>query len=111
LFTLFFAVDHQQRTKIPKKNRRKKNKNSKNKSSSTATPGRFDFSPLLNVSFSLRSCVICICMVCAVFIDNQAVLIVNDVEPVCLDYMSMCFCFCPGQFMHQIWVHLQFYSQ
>ncbi|RHN79315.1 hypothetical protein MtrunA17_Chr1g0175991 [Medicago truncatula] len=39
---------HQQRTKIPKKNRRKKNKSSKNKSSSTVTPGHFDFSALLN---------------------------------------------------------------
>ncbi|KEH41763.1 hypothetical protein MTR_1g054600 [Medicago truncatula] len=42
------AIDHQQRTKIPKKNRRKKNKSSKNKSSSTVTPGHFDFSALLN---------------------------------------------------------------
>jgi hypothetical protein len=76
-------VDDQQRIKTPKKNCRRKNKKSKNKSSSTtATQGRrtgfpakpLDFSALLNVSY-----VICIiCVVCAVFIDNQAMLTVND---------------------------------
>ncbi|KAL6515430.1 hypothetical protein OROHE_018464 [Orobanche hederae] len=45
----FLPADHQQRTKLQKKNRRKKNKNSKNRSSSKATPGRFDFSTLLNI--------------------------------------------------------------
>jgi len=70
----------------------------------------FNLCRLLNVSYCLFSCVICIiCVVCAIFIDNQAVLIFNDFDYVCMYSMSsMYFCFCPCMFlqlldMHQIW--------
>lgn len=52
----------------------------KYKKSKKTTSSPFNFSAMLNVSY----CLLSLHYMCGVFIDNQVVLIVNDVEYVCI---------------------------